>query len=95
MANNNQPRIGNWYQAVNGDRFEIVALDDEESTVEIQYFDGAVEEVDFDSWSLMEMVPIEAPEDWSGSLDIQREDYGVDLELTAPNDHINPLDDFE
>ena len=95
MANNNQPRIGDWYQASNGDRFEIVAIDEDESTVEIQYFDGAVEEVDFESWSLMEMGAIEAPEDWSGSLDIQREDYGVDLELTMPNDHINPLDDFE
>ena len=43
----------------------------------------------------MEVRPIEAPEDWSGSLDIVREDYGVDLELTAPNDDINPLDKLE
>jgi len=43
----------------------------------------------------MEVLPIEAPEDWSGSMDIEREDYGVDLELTAPNDDINPLDKIE
>jgi hypothetical protein len=89
------PRIGDWYQAINGDRFEIVALDEEEATLEIQHYDGAVEELDFDSWNEMEVSNIEQPEDWSGSLDIEREDYGVDLELTAPNDHINPVDDLE
>ena len=77
------------------DDLVAVALDDDAATMEIQHFDGAVEEVDFDSWNEMEIVPIEPPEDWSGSLDIEREDYGVDLELTSPNDHINPLDEVE
>ena len=95
MGNKYNPRIGDWYQAINGDQFEIVAMDSDEATLEIQYFDGAIEEADFDSWREMEVAPIEPPEDWSGSLDIVREDYGVDLELTAPNDHINPLDDFD
>jgi hypothetical protein len=95
MENKFKPRIGDWYQNIGRDSFEIVALDEEEATMEIQYFDGAVEEIDFDSWYEMEIQPIEPPEDWSGSLDIEREDYGVDLELNAPNDHINPLDDLE
>jgi hypothetical protein len=95
MANKYQPRISDWYLSISGDRFEVVALDNDEATLEIQYFDGAVEEIDFDSWNEMEIKTIEPPEDWSGSLDIERDDYGVDLELTAPNDHINPIDDFE
>lgn len=95
MADTYQPRLGDWYRSINGDKFEIVALDDDAATMEIQHFDGAVEEVDFDNWNEMEIVPIEPPEDWSGSLDIEREDYGVDLELTTPNDHINPLDEVE
>lgn len=96
MSNNNrQARIGDWYRSINGDRFEIVALDEDEDTLEIQHFDGAIEELDFDTWREMEVGPIEPPEDWSGSFDIERDDYGVDLELTAPNDNINPLDNFE
>jgi len=95
MANNFQPRIGEWYQSISGDKFEIVALDEDESTIETQHFDGAVEEIDFDSWKEMELKPIEPPEDWSGSLDIVRDDYGVDLELNTPNDQINPLDELE
>jgi len=95
MANEYQPRIGDWYKSINGNKFKIVALDSDVATMEIQHFDGAVEELDFDSWEEMEIVTIEPPEDWSGSLDIQRDDYGVDLELTSPNDHINPLDEIE
>lgn len=95
MANEFTPQIGDWYQNASKDSFEIVALDNDEATVEIQYFDGTVEEVDLDSWRELEIQSIEPPEDWSGSMDIEREDYGVDLELTAPNDHINPLDELE
>jgi len=95
MANTYQPRLGDWYKSITSDRFEIVALDDDASTMEVQYFDGAVEEIDFDTWNEMEIVPIEPPEDWSGSMDLEKEDYGVDLELTAPNDNINPLDKIE
>jgi hypothetical protein len=74
---------------------EIVALDEDEATLEIQHYDGAVEEIDFDSWEEMEAFSIEPPEDWSGSLDIEREDYGVDLELTSPAEHNNPLDELD
>lgn len=95
MANKYTPRVGDWYKSINGDQFEIVALDNDAATVEIQHYDGAVEELDFDSWDEMEIVMIEPPEDWSGSLDIERDDYGVDLELTSPNDNINPLDELE
>jgi hypothetical protein len=95
MANTYQPRLGDWYKSINGDKFEIIALDDDAATMEVQFFDGAIEEIDFDTWKDMEIVPIEPPEDWSGSMDLEKEDYGVDLELTAPNDHINPLDEVE
>jgi len=90
-----EPRVGDWYQAINGDKFEIVALDDDEATLEIQHFDGAVEEIDFDTWEEMELVSIEPPEDWSGSYDLERDDYGVDLELTGPTEHMNPFDEIE
>jgi hypothetical protein len=95
MANEFQPRIGDWYQDISGENFEVVAIDEDEATLEIQYFDGAVEEIDSDSWYEMEIEPIEPPEDWSGSLDIEREDYGVDLELNSHNDHANPLDEID
>jgi hypothetical protein len=95
MVNLYTPTIGNWYQNRRRDVFEIVALDEAERSLEIQYFDGSIEEIDFDAWREMEVISIDQPEDWSGSLDIEKEDYGVDLELNAPNDNINPLDEVE
>lgn len=73
------PWIGCWYKDIAGSLFEVVAIDDDDNTVEIQYFDGTVEELDMDAWWDTPMELAEAPEDWSGSLDIEREDYGVDL----------------
>ena len=89
------PQIGAWYQGSDGQTFEVVAWDEERELVEIQYFDGTIEELDGDTWQEEGFEPTEPPEDWSGSLDIERQDYGVDLES---NDHLewhNPLDDLD
>ena len=59
------------------------------------HLDDRRHDQDADSWYEMEIEPIEPPEDWSGSLDIEREDYGVDLELNSHNDHNNPLDEID
>ena len=74
MATEFEPRVGDWYRTITGDNFEIVALDLDDDTLEIQYFDGMIEELDMDTWSELNIVPIEPPEDWSGSLDIERDD---------------------
>ena len=67
-------RVGDWYKNVTGDTFEIVAQDDEDETLELQYFDGTVEELDAETWQSMHPEPVEQPEDWVGSMDLSRED---------------------
>jgi hypothetical protein len=89
------PTIGEWYKDKSGETFEVVAFDNEEGCIEIQYFDGTVEERDIDAWNEQIIQVIEPPEDWSGSLDIEKEDYGVDLEGSHLNDWTNPLDELE
>lgn len=89
------PEVGAWYKADGGESFEVVAFDEEEAYIEIQYFDGTVEELDLDTWNEQFIEPVEPPEDWSGSLDIERDDYGVDLGDTSHLDWHNPLDDFD
>ncbi|WP_297526610.1 DUF6763 family protein [Thiohalobacter sp.] len=95
MATEFEPRIGDWYRTATGDTFEIVAYDEDDQTVELQYFDGTVEELDLDSWYELDIEITEPPEDWSGSMDIERDDYGVDLDLHGNEAWINPLDAFE
>lgn len=95
MATDLLPVVGNWYKTLTGETFEVVALDTEDGTVEIQYFDGTIEELDLESWDDVSLGQVAAPEDWSGSLDMELEDYGVDLEAVIFDDWSNPLDRFE
>lgn len=95
MATEYDPRIGDWYRTTSGDNFEIVALDPDDETLEIQYFDGTIEELDLDTWYELDIEAIEPPEDWSGSLDIERDDYGVDLEMRGADTRTSPLDNLD
>src|ERR1700686_5869265 len=78
MATPQQPAIGDWYRLSGGALFEVVALDDDDGTIEIQYFDGTVEEMDIEDWETQwedgGLEAAEAPEDWSGSVDVEATD---------------------
>ena len=45
------PGVGAWYRLNGGEPFEIVALDDDDGTIEVQYADGTLEELDREDWS--------------------------------------------
>jgi hypothetical protein len=73
-----QPGIGDWYRLDSGSLFEVVAFDADDGTIEIQYFDGTVEEMDVEDWEAQwedgALESAEAPEDWSGSVDVDVQD---------------------
>ncbi len=79
-----QPVIGSWYRFTEGDVFEIVALDNDDGTIELQYYDGTIEEMDVEDWNTLcerrEIETAAAPEDWTGSVDIdgQENDASTD-----------------
>jgi hypothetical protein len=72
------PEIGAWYRIRGGESFEIVAIDEDDRTIEMQSFDGTVEEMDLEDWSSQrasgEIEDAQAPEDWSGSVDVDGDD---------------------
>ena len=74
------PHIGGWFRKLSGKLVQVVALDGQDGTVELQHFDGTVEEVDLDYWDRAVFMTAAAPEDWSGSVDISREDFMFDDE---------------
>lgn len=78
MTEDLDPLVGNWYLHLDkGQRFEVVAVDEGEGLVEIQHFDGDVEEIELESWYEMEIEPAEPPEDWTGPIDdIEEDDLG-------------------
>ena len=69
------PIIGQWFRRPSGTLFEVVAIDDDDRTVEIQQFDGTIDEVDIDIWPELLLTEVSAPEDWSGSVDMDPEDF--------------------
>ncbi len=85
------PLIGHWFSRPNGALFEVVALDEDDGTIEIQQFDGTIGEVDVENWPQMLLVEVRAPDDWSGSVDMDPEDYVGLSGSEMPNGYHDPL----
>jgi len=95
-----QPNIGDWYRNPSG-TFEVVAYDEDDGTIEIQYFDGTIEEMEREDWIAQwkegSLEAAEAPEDWSGSVDVDppEEDSGSDSVVGERDLRASPLEGIE
>ena len=70
-----QPEVGSWYKdQFYHQPFEVIAENEEEDSVEVQYFAGEIGAFDFDSWHQLEPKRISPPKDWSGPFEISLED---------------------
>lgn len=78
MGTRLHPVVGQWYSHRDkGDLFQVVAVDEEDGTVEIQEFDGALDELDLDEWYQQSLEAAEQPEDWSGPVDdVEPDEFG-------------------
>jgi len=85
------PVIGHWFRRPNGTLFEVVAIDEDDATVEIQQFDGTIDELDMERWPELLLIEVSAPEDWSGSVDMDPEDYVGKKDSEMPSGYHDPL----
>lgn len=70
MANELQPTIDQWYARRDAhDLFRVVAVDEEADAIEIQNFEGDIEELDWESWAELEIDPVDPPDNWTGPFD--------------------------
>ena len=76
-----KPTIGNWYRIQGSESFEVVAFDEDDGTIELQYFDGTVEEMDLEDWNA---------EKEAGALG-----YGDDEDRRQTTNKLEGLDLFE
>ncbi len=97
MTTEADPIISNWYIHQDRDlKFQVVAIDESESVIEIQYFDGDIEEIDFDDWYSMDLEAIESPEDISGALDVSElDDLGSSITDTETQDWDTPVQELK
>jgi hypothetical protein len=102
------PVIGSWYRIQGGESFEVVAFDEDDGTIELQYFDGTVEEMDLEDWQAEKdtgaLEEVEPPEDWTGSVDVDPEEddargamggYGEEDDRRQSASKLEGLDLFE
>ena len=91
-----KPTIGNWYRIQGSDSFEVVAFDEDDGTIELQYFDGTVEEMDLEDWQASQetgaLEEVEPPEDWTGSVDVDPEDTENEFDVAPGNNGSSPFD---
>ena len=79
-------RIGQWYlRQDKGEAFLVTAYDDSSRTIEIQTFDGDIDEIDQEAWTTLPLEFAEPPEDWTGPLDdVEVDDLGyTETEMTT------------
>lgn len=76
MAKSVDPIVDQWYHyPQKAQQFKVTAIDDHAETVEVQYFDGNLDEFELTVWYSMEVELVEEPEDWTGPMDnIERDD---------------------
>ena len=85
------PSIGQWFQHPSGLLLEVVAVDEGERTVEIQQFDGTIDEFDVEHWTELLLTEASAPEDWSGSVDMDPEDLHDVNAAEMPQGYHDPM----
>lgn len=89
------PAIGHWFRRTNGALFEVVAVDEDDGTIEIQFFDATIDEVELEVWAELLLTEVSAPDDWSGSVDMDPDDYTGTGPGEMPAGFHDPLDFIE
>ncbi|WP_028080367.1 DUF6763 family protein [Solimonas soli] len=85
--------VGQWFETEYGP-FEVVGVDSDAEMVLVQHYDGTLEDYDFETWMALAARPCAPPEDYSGALDIARDDYAErdDTPARPGGRWDNPLD---
>ena len=86
------PAIGQWFRRPSGVMFEVVAVDEGQRTVEIQQFDGTIDEFDVENWPDLLLTEVSAPEDWSGSVDMDPDDVLDKSGSDIPSGYHDPME---
>jgi hypothetical protein len=88
------PMVGSWFMNTQTDqRFEIVAIDEKQKTIEVQYYDGDIDEFDIESWGALSVIETETPEAaYSGydGVSVFRDDDAFVVETFS-----NPIESIE
>ena len=102
MAREYEPTAGQWYENIEeNESFRVLKVDEDAETVEIEYLDGDIEEIDLDIWAELDLDKIDEPEGWAGSEndeddeDEEEEEEDDDLDETWDDDDDEEDEDLD
>ena len=80
MSTEIDPIQGNWYRDLDKDEeFFVIDVYEDDGIVEIQHYDGDVEEIELDAWYDLNIEAVEPPGDWVGPYDdVEKDDLGYE-----------------
>jgi hypothetical protein len=93
MGRDHNPVPGQWYESLDDEEvFQVLSIDEDAELVKLQYEDGDVEEIDYETWQELDLDLTEQPEGWSGS---EAEDVDDEDDLDDDDDEDDDWDDEE
>jgi len=91
MSRDHNPVPGKWYESLDDEEvFRVLSVDEDAELIELQYEDGDVEEIDYETWTELDLELTEQPEGWSDD-----DDEDDDDELDEDEDDEDDWDDEE
>ena len=90
MSRDHNPVPGKWYESLDDEEvFRVLSVDEDAELIELQYEDGDVEEIDYETWQELDLELTEQPEGWSDA------DDDDDDEIDDDEDDDDDWDDEE
>lgn len=85
---------GQWYlDKESGAVFQVVGVDADDRSIELQYSDGSIEETSIRDWTERPVETCEQPEDWVGPFDdLEADDIGLPEADAGPHGAEMPLE---
>lgn len=74
MPMEEEPIVGAIYEDEDGRSFEVISFDENLGTIEIEYADGTLDEIDLDAWYGMDLTRVYEEEELEGP--DEQEEYG-------------------
>jgi hypothetical protein len=96
MSRDHNPVPGKWYESLDDEEvFRVLSVDEDAELIELQYEDGDVEEIDYETWHELDLELTEQPEGWSDEEDDDEDDELDDDEDDDDDDWDDDEDEDE
>ena len=101
MPMEEEPVVGLMYEDEDGLAFEVLSFDEDDGTIEVQYEDGDVKEIDIDAWYEMDLQKLksqawkDAEEDEVEEVEPEKEKGGKRARVQEEEDDDDDIDDYD